>query len=79
MSSNIAKGGYELRLFDIDVARASAVAADIGATAVDEITGLESCDVIVTMLPTSAIVRATLLDDEGACASHCGRARSSQT
>lgn len=64
MSTNIAKAGFPLRLYDTDVARARALAERLGATAVEEPAGLADCDVVVLMLPTSAIVRSVLVDDE---------------
>lgn len=66
MSANIVRGGYDVRLFDVDVERAREAAQRSGASAVDEIAGLADCGIVVTMLPTSAIVRAALLDEHGA-------------
>lgn len=66
MATNIgASGDFDLTLFDVDVERAEALAARIGASAVADIADLADRDVIVTMLPTSAIVRSALLDDDG--------------
>ncbi|GAA2171957.1 hypothetical protein GCM10009846_07980 [Agrococcus versicolor] len=64
MSSNVAKAGFDLRLHDADPAVASALAERIGATVVDR-DGLAACDVVVCMLPTSAIVRSVLVDADG--------------
>lgn len=67
MATNIAASGlFDLTLFDVDAARAKELAARIGASAVPEIADLADRDIIVTMLPTSAIVRSALLDDTGA-------------
>ncbi|UOQ60297.1 NAD(P)-dependent oxidoreductase [Leucobacter rhizosphaerae] len=66
MASNIAASGtFDLALFDVDTARAAELAARLGVSAVADIAGLADRDVIVTMLPTSAIVRGALLDDTG--------------
>lgn len=65
MSANIVRGGYEVTLYDADVERARAVAEAQGASAADTVAGLADCDIIVTMLPTSAIVRDALLDERG--------------
>lgn len=64
MASNIAASGtFDLALFDVDTARAAELAARLGVSAVANIAGLSDRDVIVTMLPTSGIVRSALLDD----------------
>ena len=66
MATNLAaSAAFDLALFDVDVARAEALAARIGAVAVADIAELADRDVIVTMLPTSAIVRSALLDEGG--------------
>ncbi|KAB1650511.1 NAD(P)-dependent oxidoreductase [Pseudoclavibacter endophyticus] len=65
MSTKIAAGGYDLRLYDLDVERAKALAERIGATAAESVADLADCSVVVLMLPTSAIVRSALLDDDG--------------
>lgn len=66
MSTNIAEAGFDLRLFDLDTERARELAGRIGATAVERADGLGECDIVVMMLPTSAIVRSVLVDDGGA-------------
>lgn len=66
MSSNIAaSGAFDLALFDVDHERARILAERIGAAAVESLADLGDREVIVMMLPTSAIVRRALLDDEG--------------
>lgn len=66
MSSNIAASEhFDLALFDVDHARARTLADRIGAVAVDDIAELSDREVIVTMLPTSAIVHRALIDDSG--------------
>lgn len=66
MSRNLAGAGFDVRVYDADAERTRTVAAQIGATAVLDAADLAACDAIVTMLPTSAIVRAVFLDDTGA-------------
>lgn len=63
MSANVAKAGFELLVNDVDVARAEAHAAAIGARAAKSIAEFSAADVIVLMLPTSKIVRAALFDE----------------
>lgn len=65
MSRNIAEGGFRLRVHDIDPGVTAAVAERIGATSAIDGADLAPCDVVVLMLPTSALVRAALLDDDG--------------
>lgn len=65
MASNLAKGGYDLRLFDLDVDRAAALAERIGARAMHTAAELSACSIVVLMLPTSSIVRSVLLTAEG--------------
>ena len=65
MAANIAAGGYDLRVYDVDPDAARAVAERIGATAVQDVTELAECAIVVLMLPTSAIVRSVLVTPEG--------------
>lgn len=67
MASNVAKAGFDLRLHDADPQVAAALAERLGATAVDR-AGLCACDVVVCMLPTSAIVRSVLVDGDALAA-----------
>src|SRR5690606_18639510 len=74
MSANLAKAGFPLTVFDIDAARAKAHAGKIGATAAASLAELGAAsDVVVTMLPTGAIVRAVMLDGPDALSSHLAR------
>ena len=68
MVTNIASSGAFERVLvhDVDVERAAALAARIGAEAAADITHLSACEVVVLMLPTSAIVRSVLVGDDGA-------------
>ncbi len=65
MASNVAGGGYDVRLYDVDIERSQALAARIGATALQSSEDLAGCEAVVFMLPTSAIVRSVLLTDAG--------------
>lgn len=57
---------FALTVYDVDAARTAEVAAKIGAEAASDVADLAGCEVIVTMLPTSKIVQAVLLDAAGA-------------
>ncbi|MFJ2661673.1 NAD(P)-dependent oxidoreductase [Arthrobacter koreensis] len=65
MARNIAKAGYDVRLYDVDLDRAQRLAEQMGATALSAPAGLAQCDAVVFMLPTSRIVRSVLFSDEG--------------
>ncbi len=65
MSANVVKGGYDVRLYDAAPGVAAAHAAKIGGTAVEDANDLAEAGVIVTMLPTSKIVRSVLLNEDG--------------
>lgn len=65
MASNIANSNeFDLALYDVDPAVAQALSERLGATAVTDVAALADRDIIVTMLPTSVIVRAVLLDGD---------------
>jgi 3-hydroxyisobutyrate dehydrogenase len=61
MATNIAKAGYNLTVFDIDSARSSRFAQENNCQATTDLGELANNDVIVTMLPTGAIVYDALL------------------
>ena len=65
MSRNLADADFDLRVYDADADRTRSVAGELGVTAVLDPAELAACDVIVTMLPTSAIVRSVFLDADG--------------
>lgn len=65
MSANIIKAGYDVRLYDAAPGVAAAHAEQVGGTPVGDAAELAECGVIVTMLPTSGIVRSALLNDDG--------------
>ena len=61
MAARVAGAGYPLALLDADQQRAGAVASELGASAAaDGVALARDADLIVTMLPTSAIVEAVL-------------------
>lgn len=68
MASNLCRKGFRLRVHDIDTAAMDELAllqARVCATIAEATTG---SDVIVTMLPDSAVVRAVVLGPDGALA-----------
>jgi 3-hydroxyisobutyrate dehydrogenase len=65
MSANIVKGGHDLVVFDQDLERARKFEQEIGGRAARSVADVAGCEVVVTMLPTSKIVRQALLEDEG--------------
>ncbi|MCW5770681.1 MAG: NAD(P)-dependent oxidoreductase [Rhodospirillaceae bacterium] len=70
MAANLCRAGFAVTVFDSDAARRARFAKEFGAAAVDSLGALgANTDVCVTMLPTGAIVRQALLeDDRGALA-----------
>lgn len=65
MAANIAKMGADFIVFDLDEARLARFAEEFGARAAGAIAELGSCDIVVTMLPTGAHVKAALLERDG--------------
>ncbi len=65
MSVNILKGGHDLTVFDTDRDRASRFANEIGGRAAANLADVADNEVVVTMLPTSRIVRQALIEDDG--------------
>lgn len=61
MAANVAKAGFDLVVFDTDAARVAQVAKEIGAKGTTSLDDLADRDVIVTMLPTGAIVKQVLV------------------
>ncbi|MFD1718393.1 NAD(P)-dependent oxidoreductase [Georgenia deserti] len=69
MVTNVVRAGYAVVVHDADPDRTARIAAELAevpgggpATAATDPGDLAGCDVVVTMLPTSAIVRSVLLD-----------------
>ncbi|MGP3535555.1 NAD(P)-dependent oxidoreductase [Microbacterium sp. RD1] len=67
MVSNIAASERfaDVLVHDVDAVRAEELAARIGARSAASVADLAACDVIVLMLPTSAIVRSVLVGEDG--------------
>ncbi|MEI2384322.1 NAD(P)-dependent oxidoreductase [Breoghania sp. JC706] len=65
MAANLARAGFKLGVYDTDPDRAARFAAEFGAQAARTPADLGAmCDIVVTMLPTGAIVRRVLLGAE---------------
>ena len=65
MAANIAKGGHELVVFDLDRDAAARFVGEAGGKAAGSVGEIAQADVVVTMLPTSKHVRRALAEDEG--------------
>jgi len=69
MAANLIKAGFKLQVADARPAQASKFAAESGARVAASLRALgEASDVVITMLPTSRIVHAVLLDPDGVAA-----------
>ena len=69
MAACIAKAGYPLIVLDADASRTRSVAAECGATpAVSARALAEAADIVVTMLPSSAVVEAVMNGENGLAA-----------
>ena len=64
MAANIAKGGHNLTVFDLDRDATARFAGDMGAKAADSVGEIAGSEVVVTMLPTSRHVRQALTELE---------------
>jgi 3-hydroxyisobutyrate dehydrogenase len=64
MCANIIKRGHELVFFDANPERMARFAAEVGGRPAADLAEVASAEVVVTMLPTSKIVRQALLDDQ---------------
>jgi 3-hydroxyisobutyrate dehydrogenase len=66
MASNLIKSGFTVQVADARPAQASKFAAETGARVAASLRALgEAADFVITMLPTSKIVRSVLLDESG--------------
>lgn len=66
MAGNLVKAGFDVTVYDARTAEAGRFALEVGGRAAPSLATLgESVDVVVTMLPTSKIVAAVLLDQGG--------------
>lgn len=69
MATNLIKAGFKLQVADARPSQASKFASETGARVAASLSALgEASDVVITMLPTSAIVRSVLLDRDGVAA-----------
>lgn len=71
MVANLCKAGLAVKVFDTAPDRAQKVAAAHGAVACADWASLaDGSEVVITMLPTGAVVKKVLLDAEGGLAAH---------
>ncbi|MDR6820921.1 3-hydroxyisobutyrate dehydrogenase [Neorhizobium sp. 2083] len=69
MARRVAEAGYPLMVFDADSARTAQVAASLSAEAAQNAGELgKTCQIVVTMLPTSDVVSDVLFGDNGLAA-----------
>jgi 3-hydroxyisobutyrate dehydrogenase len=68
MAGHIARAGHSLTVFDLDAAAAQRLAADATVRIAQGPEDFRGTDIIVTMLPTGAIVRDVLLGPHGIAA-----------
>jgi 3-hydroxyisobutyrate dehydrogenase len=66
MAANVARAGFPLSVFDADAERAARFAREFAASNADSHGALgRNADIVVTMLPTGADVRAVLIERSG--------------
>ncbi len=65
MSTNIAKAGHDLTVFDLDAERVKRFAAEHHCRAANGLAQVADNDFVITMLPTGQIVRSVFLDADG--------------
>jgi len=65
MARRLAAAGHRLALYDIDAGKAAALAEETGGIAAGSLPELAAqCDLVITMLPNSRIVREALIGSE---------------
>jgi 3-hydroxyisobutyrate dehydrogenase len=64
MSANIIKAGHELMVWDADPARMAKFVAEVGGRAARDLAEMAGNEAVVTMLPTSKVVRQALTEDQ---------------
>jgi 3-hydroxyisobutyrate dehydrogenase len=64
MSANIVKGGHGLVVWDADRERMARFTREVGGRAAADLAEVAGCEAVVTMLPTSKIVRQALFEDQ---------------
>lgn len=65
MVTNVVKEGFDTIVYDVDATTTRRVAEELGTEGAESVAGLARSDVIVLMLPTSAIVRSVLVGEGG--------------
>ncbi|MEQ5837913.1 NAD(P)-dependent oxidoreductase [Paraburkholderia acidicola] len=66
MAANLVKAGYNVYVFDVSPDATRRFESEVGGRACTSLPGLgAAADVVITMLPTSKIVREVLLDEHG--------------
>jgi 3-hydroxyisobutyrate dehydrogenase len=66
MAANLVKAGFDVSAYDARSTEAGRFALEVGGTAAPSLAALgENVDVVITMLPTSKIVAAVLVDEGG--------------
>jgi 3-hydroxyisobutyrate dehydrogenase len=65
MAANLVRGGHEVRVYDIDIGKASQVAAQIGARALPSLDEISTVEAVVAMLPDGKVVRTVALGNGG--------------
>ena len=69
MAANLIKAGFAVQVADARADQASKFAAEVGGKTAATLSALgEASDIVITMLPTSKIVRSVLLDGDGVAA-----------
>jgi 3-hydroxyisobutyrate dehydrogenase len=69
MATNLVKAGFQLYVFDARAAETERFAAEVGGEAAASLRALgEASDIVITMLPTSKVVAAVLLEENGIAA-----------
>jgi 3-hydroxyisobutyrate dehydrogenase len=64
MAANVARAGHELFAYDVDEVRLADFARETGTSAARSLEQLGTCEVVIAMLPTGAVVRDVLLSAE---------------
>ena len=69
MAANLIKAGFAVQVADARADQAAKFAAEVGGKTAATLSALgEASDIVITMLPTSKIVRSVLLDGDGVAA-----------
>lgn len=65
MAANLVRAGHEVSVYDVDGGKTEAFAKEYAAKAMPSPTTRWDVEILITMLPTGAIVRSVLLDNGG--------------